>query len=435
MKQKILVDQLPPHKVIRNTNYVVDYFKHYCIDSNHYFLSHFHADHYGGLTKSFDSILYCSKTTAELVNRQCRVKKENIQILDMYQWYEIEPNNFVLLIDANHCPGAVCFVFKIKNEFYLHCGDFRCSDEFYGQDFSKINTNPIKLYDNDYITKKIKLSEIILAKIEKCYAETITDNYYEIETKKYSLNTNQSKNLPTNIFGLKFHNIYLDNTFEHYRSFDKQKNIIHKIIDIIEKKIYGHGCLVPFQYHFLFATYSVGKEKIFLSVAEYFDFTILVNKYKAGLLNCFDKFTKEKIDKEIKQIVQSYPAKKKKTSIFDIKNSETKEYKYYGNVFDRITEKECKNQISVISMLHVNKVKINDIIKDIKAEKICIFVGTGWRDEVKFLERIKSNGTKVKKGVEVVYLPYSEHSSHDELRLFKEKMSYNNIVNTVKNKD
>ncbi|CAC5418256.1 DCLRE1A [Mytilus coruscus] len=61
-----------------------------------YFLSHFHYDHYRGLTKKFSSPIYCSKGTE------------------------------VLLQEANHCPGSVLFLFKTQQgRLILHTGDFR----------------------------------------------------------------------------------------------------------------------------------------------------------------------------------------------------------------------------------------------------------------------------------------------------------------------
>ena len=50
---------------------IVDGFQYVNNDlSQHYFLSHFHSDHYMGLNKKFSSgKIYCSEVTANLVHK------------------------------------------------------------------------------------------------------------------------------------------------------------------------------------------------------------------------------------------------------------------------------------------------------------------------------------------------------------------------------
>lgn len=56
----------PPYKIIENTTFAVDAFQFGYIDNvTHYFLTHFHADHYIGLTKSFAKPLYVSPITGK----------------------------------------------------------------------------------------------------------------------------------------------------------------------------------------------------------------------------------------------------------------------------------------------------------------------------------------------------------------------------------
>ena len=121
----------PDYKKIPGTDFVVDGF-YYATPSltSNYFLTHFHADHYGGLTKSWSAgIIYCSSVTANLVQQQLYVPRQYLHVLPMNQTVTLETRSGrkvkVTLIDANHCPGAVLFLFQVGEQTILHVGDFR----------------------------------------------------------------------------------------------------------------------------------------------------------------------------------------------------------------------------------------------------------------------------------------------------------------------
>lgn len=157
--------EIPDSKILR---FYASPTKDYCISVDafnykphesicQYFLSHFHSDHYGGITKrwsrerTIDSkIIYCSSITSRLLT--IRFNIDPIFIFDMemdtrYKVYcyktgflenggfesnEKTPGLYVTPIDANHCPGAVIFLYESipysgDLTFYLHCGDFRIS--------------------------------------------------------------------------------------------------------------------------------------------------------------------------------------------------------------------------------------------------------------------------------------------------------------------
>ncbi|BFF89815.1 DNA cross-link repair 1A protein [Drosophila madeirensis] len=120
----------PPYKVVEGTHFCVDGFQFGAIPGvTNYFLSHYHADHYIGLTKGFAFPLFMSPTTARLVRAFIKIDDMYIHEIDVDQTIVVE-NIEITGIEANHCPGALMFFFRLPSgQCILHTGDFRASFE------------------------------------------------------------------------------------------------------------------------------------------------------------------------------------------------------------------------------------------------------------------------------------------------------------------
>ena len=127
----------PFYKIMPGFSICVDAFRYGAVQGcNAYFLSHFHSDHYIGLTSSWcHGPIYCSHVTANLVRRQLRVDPKWVVDLEFDKKVEVPGTQGVevTMIPANHCPGSSLYLFekvvgKGKNpkvQRVLHCGDFR----------------------------------------------------------------------------------------------------------------------------------------------------------------------------------------------------------------------------------------------------------------------------------------------------------------------
>ncbi|XP_042500698.1 DNA cross-link repair protein SNM1 isoform X2 [Macadamia integrifolia] len=117
----------PFYKKIPGTPFTVDAFRYGVIEGcSAYFLSHFHHDHYSGLSKGWShGPIYCTPLTARLVRMCLLVNPSFICPLELETEHVIEGIK-VTMLDANHCPGAALIHFRLEDgRCYLHTGDFR----------------------------------------------------------------------------------------------------------------------------------------------------------------------------------------------------------------------------------------------------------------------------------------------------------------------
>ena len=125
----------PFYKILPGFSICVDAFRYGAVEGcQAYFLSHFHSDHYIGLTANWShGPIYCSRVTANLVRNQLRVEPKYVVDLEWEQKSEVPGTNGVMvtMLPANHCPGSSLFLFekvigvKPQSQRVLHCGDFR----------------------------------------------------------------------------------------------------------------------------------------------------------------------------------------------------------------------------------------------------------------------------------------------------------------------
>ena len=127
----------PFYKILPGLYICVDAFRYGAVEEcNAYFLSHFHSDHYIGLTSSWcHGPIYCSHVTANLVRQQLRVDPRWVVDLEFEEKTEVPGTQgvHVTMIPANHCPGSSLFLFEKtmgkgnnpRIHRVLHCGDFR----------------------------------------------------------------------------------------------------------------------------------------------------------------------------------------------------------------------------------------------------------------------------------------------------------------------
>ncbi|ANZ74827.1 BA75_00328T0 [Komagataella pastoris] len=374
------VKQIPDVKILNFTSckFAVDAF---CYGQHpeitHYFLSHFHADHYMGITKNWhNGIIYCSRITAELLVLKYNVSEEIIRILSFNEKVEIEDTQVqVTMMDANHCPGSSIFLFKDSKEHcILHCGDFRINKEM--------------------------IQKLISYKINEIYLDTT----------------------------------YLDPTY----NFPKQENVIEVVSTFCENifnGVYQHPLQQRITDFFTFrkrsntlkplicvGTYTIGKERIAIDIAKRLKTKLYAQSSKREILNTFHweeldaLLTRTPTEANVHLIPMQY---------MNLEQLE-KYFHSYRNDFSQIIAIRPTGWTFVSAKNNSTK-----WMKELSKSQILARIVKTKNDASRFdLESIEKqfNSDKV---TQIYQVPYSEHSSFRELSFFSILLEHTRIIPTV----
>lgn len=174
----------PAYKIVKGSLFAVDAFRYGDISFvEHYFLTHFHSDHYIGLRKKFKHKIYLSQITANLVTQFIGVAEELLQVVHVGVPFVLEDVK-ITPMDANHCPGALLFLFQFPDgRNVLHTGDFRANDAM----VAKLEWWNIKLdlvyLDTTYLGSKRRMPaqdesiEFLMKHVQRYLEENIGEKF------------------------------------------------------------------------------------------------------------------------------------------------------------------------------------------------------------------------------------------------------------------
>uniref|UniRef100_A0A7N0TV00 DNA repair metallo-beta-lactamase domain-containing protein n=1 Tax=Kalanchoe fedtschenkoi TaxID=63787 RepID=A0A7N0TV00_KALFE len=122
-----------PVELPKGLAFSVDTWSASSMKKRHHFLTHAHRDHSVGITSNSKFPIYCTTITRNLLLR-------HFPQLDEFLFVDLEVGQSVLVedvdgdfrvtaFDANHCPGAVMFLFEGSFGSILHTGDCRLTPD------------------------------------------------------------------------------------------------------------------------------------------------------------------------------------------------------------------------------------------------------------------------------------------------------------------
>ncbi|OWB78683.1 catalytic activity protein [[Candida] boidinii] len=415
---------IPDYKILKfenNFKIAVDAFNYEPDPSiNYYVLTHFHSDHYMGITRGWtyrnnnnnnndnddiddddddddkdskfkeinedeiipNTFIICSKITKNLLIYKFKISSKFIISMDIETELNLPINSNdkdklvkIKSFDANHCPGSLIFNFESNLYKYLHCGDFRVNKSMILK-LKNFKYNKIYL-DTTYLSSLYnfpKQNDVINSITEFCF--------------KFN-NTNEIKSNQKKVIEF----------FKFNNNTDKFKTLI------------------------VIGTYSIGKERIAISIAKRLNLKIYCNFTKRETIKLFE----------------------------------------WNELIELINDDPFNSQIHLVPMRDITNLNsVKNYFKNFskKFNNIIAITPTGWTFNSKYAKKEEDNTNNFNdheniimnllnnKSTEfninsiesnfkkdsiynLIKIPYSEHSSFRELTFFSIFLNYNEIIPTV----
>lgn len=342
----------PFYKRIPGTGFVVDAFCYGTVAGvSSYFLSHFHYDHYRGLGKWLKKPLYCSQVTANLINLKMKLDPGIIRVLPLNESRVIE-NIEVILIDANHCPGII------------HYSSYHINDQLFSLFLRVMKGSVMFLFR--FPTGKVVLH------VGDFRAHPSMERLYELKQRPID-------------------ELYLDTTYcdEHYE-LPAQEEVLSYIRRLVRRYANKHQKLLVVS-----GTYTIGKEKVFMTAAEELNSKVWAPTEKRRILNCLEDF----------------------------------------EISDRLSNDPLEAGVHVVNMGDIKPANLKQYLDNLKGSftHILALNPTGWeydgRMALKGLDAIPPKSYH--NSIFIHGVPYSEHSGFSEMKRFVRFFRPRKIIPTV----
>ncbi|EFZ00559.1 DNA repair metallo-beta-lactamase [Metarhizium robertsii] len=410
----------PFYKIIPGFNICVDAFRYGAVKGcEAYFLSHFHSDHYIGLTANWmHGPIYCSKVTGSLVKQQLRTAAKWVVELDFEKSYDVPGTGgaTVTMIPANHCPGSSLFLFQKPADKYtnrrgkriLHCGDFRAcpahvthpliKPDIQDATTGKLSQQTIDIcyLDTTYLNPRYSFppqADVIKACADMCASlspdPTCKDDFWETGAKEK---------------GAQAVSKYFQSTTQSNGAVGTKTS----------PKL-GQRLLV------VCGTYSIGKERICVAIAKALKSKIFAIPRKI-------KICKQLDDPELAGLLTSNPveAQVHMQSLMEIRAETLQEYlNGYKGHFSRIVG----FRPSGWNYRPPSSKQMSADVSPTSIQTQQILHGKGWRSRFGYKDFVAQPGST--KEAMCFGVPYSEHSSFRELSMFIMSLRIEKVIPTV----